>query len=250
MSVWGNRALLSVMRKQLELTEEPYPSDSYHLNAPHGIFIDSNDNLLVAEIYGHRVLKYDSSGNVILTIGYAGQSWHHDTFLQSPRDVNVDGNGNIWVTITHALKQFDQDGNLIQIFPADDPWNVGQDNNHFDNPQGIAFDSAGLMYIAHSANQRIQIFDLSSGAPVYAETIGITGQARSDNSGFDWPHRVAFDSFNRLYVADETNYRIQRCTKTTEWTCETFFGVTDEYGSDSTHLGYVYGVEIRTTLSL
>jgi sugar lactone lactonase YvrE len=227
------------------ISGEPYPADSDHLNAPHGVFIDSNDNLLVAEMNGHRLLKYDSSGNEILTIGYAGQPWHHDVFLSSPRDAIVDGDGNTWVVITHALKQFDPDGNLIQIFPADDPWNIGQDNNHFDYPQGIAFDSAGLLYVADSANQRIQIFDISSGSPVYVETIGITGEARSDNDGFDWPHRVALDSLDRLYVADEANFRIQRCTRTTEWTCETFFGVTDEYGSDTEHLGYVYGVEIQ-----
>ena len=47
-------------------------------------------------------------------------------------------------------------------------------------------------------------------------------------------------------MADEANFRIQRCTKTTQWTCETFFGVTDEYGSDTAHLGYVYGIDIRT----
>ena len=130
------------------VTTEPYPSDSNHLNGPHGLFIDSNDNLLVTEIGGQRLLEYDFTGNNILTIGYAGQPWHHDTFLASPRDAIIDGQGNIWIVILNALKQFDPAGNVMQRFPADDPWINGQDNNHFDTPQGIAFDSAGLLYIA------------------------------------------------------------------------------------------------------
>jgi sugar lactone lactonase YvrE len=227
------------------ITGEPYPADMDHLNTPHGLYIDDDDNLFVTEIRACRVVEYAASGTGLLTLGQAGNPWHHDNFLSSPRDTVVDADGNIWVVFTHALKQFDPDGNMLQIFPADDPWQNGSDNGHFADPNGVTIDSAGLLYVADSANHRIQVFDLSSGTPVYMETIGVTGEARSDNTGFDSPQRVAFDSLGQLYVLDENNNRLQRCTKTTEWTCETFFGVTDEYGSDTDHLGWAYGLAIQ-----
>ena len=227
------------------VTSEPYLADTDHLNTPHGVYIDSEDNLFVTEIWAHRLLEYDDNGNSILTIGAAGRSLHHDNFLASPRDTTIDNEGNIWVVMLHAVKQFDSSGAVLQIFPVDDPWQNGQDNGHFDTPYGIAFDSTGLMYVADTNNHRIQILDISSGSPVYTGTIGITGEPRSDDTGFDTPHRIAFDSLGRLYVADTANYRIQRCTKTTEWTCETFFGITDEPGSDLDHLGWACGLDIR-----
>lgn len=227
------------------VTNEAYVSDWGHLNSPNGVYIDATDHLYVAEINGQRVVKYDSDGTGLLEFGVAGVPWAHENYLTEPRDSTVDSNGNIWVVMAHAIKQFDASGDLLQILPADDPWATGEDNSHFNIPQGIAFDNSGLLYVADSANQRIQIFNVSGGTPVYQGTIGATGQARSDNSGFDWPHRIAFDSLNRLYVADEANFRVQRCTYTTDWICETFFGVTDEYGTDASHLGYVYGLEIH-----
>lgn len=227
------------------VTGEPYPSDGDHLNTPSGLFIDSSDNLFVTEIWHDRMLKFNSDGTNQLIIGFPGQPWHHDTFLSSPRDVDVDAEGNIWVVTINALKKFDSDGNFLQIFPSDNPWDPGQDNYHFDTPQGIAFDSTGKMYIADSGNQRIQIYEIDGENINYLATIGLTGEIRSDHEGFNWPHRVVFDYLGRLYVADEGNSRIQRCTFGTEWTCDTFFGVSGVYGSDQTHLGWAYGLDVK-----
>ena len=63
------------------VTGEPYPADGEHLNGPNGMFIDSEDNLYVVEENGFRMLKFDAAGTNQLIIGHAGQSWHHDDFL-------------------------------------------------------------------------------------------------------------------------------------------------------------------------
>src|SRR3972149_6698297 len=102
------------------VTGEPYPADGEHLFTPNGLFIDSGDNLYVVEELGSRMLKFDSSGANQLIIGHAGQPWHHDDFLSNPRDVAVSGNGHIWIVIPHAIKEFDEAGQLVQIFPETD----------------------------------------------------------------------------------------------------------------------------------
>ncbi len=228
----------------LGVTGEPYPADGDHLNLPYGIFVDPGSNLYVVEYRGQRMLKFSSAGLNQLIIGHAGLPWHHDDFLSNPADVAVRSDGHIWILITHALKEFDAAGNLVQIFPDEDPWNPGDDNQHFNSPKSLAFDAAGRLFVSDSGNHRIQIYDLSSGVPNYVETIGL-GVPDNSNLGFDFPTGIAFDSSGRLYVADFNNHRIQRCVYTTAWNCTTFFGVTGVPGNDLNHLQYALGVAVR-----
>lgn len=234
--------------KTVGVTEEPYLVDTDHLYGPNGLFLDASDNLYVVEqMRGMRMLKYDNLGNTQLAIGHPGYDWHHDDYLAWPTDVIVAPNGNIWVTINPALKEFDQSGQLVQIFPSVDPWMSGTDNNRFDDPRGLAFDSLGLMYVADTNNHRIQIYDISSGTPVYSSTLGITGSPGTSTDGkFNLPNQLAFDSLGRLYVTERGNHDIQRCVNTIgNWMCTTFFGEPGVTGDDLDHLHSPWGITIR-----
>ena len=197
------------------VTEQAYIADVQHLNRPTGLFIDGSDNLYVAEEYGARMLKYRTSdGANLLSIGTAGLNIVGDDTFSEPRDVTVDGSGNIWVVDNHRATQYDASGNFLQVFPDwdNEPWDSGDDNEHFDTPCGIAFDSAGRMYVSDSENHRVQVYTFVGGSPVYSTTIGVTGVSDNDNAHFNRPARIVIDSSDRLYVADLENYRGQRCT--------------------------------------
>ena len=155
----------------------------------------------------------------------------------------VDASGNIWVTINHAIKEFDAAGNLIRMLPEDDPWNSGTDNSHFDDPRGIAFDNAGRVFVADGNNHRVQIFAVNGGTLTYQATIGVTGQAGNDNAHFNRPAEIAIDSNGWLYVADAENFRVQRCTYTSVWTCTTFHG-TGVAGGGANQLNLAFGLGI------
>ena len=228
------------------VAEEPYPVDGEHLFTPNGMIIDSGDNLYVVEENGYRMLKFDSNGANQLIIGHAGLPWHHDDFLAYPRDVAVSSNGHIWIVISPAIKEFDEAGQLVQIFPATDPWMPGTDNDRFDNPRGIAFDGTGKLYISDSSNHRIQVYDVSGESPLYLTTIGETGVPKADNTGFNAPSKIAFDNADRLYVLDSGNFRVQRCEFSGAWTCSTFFGETGIPGDDLFHLSsYPGGITVE-----
>lgn len=222
-------------------TETPYLADAQHLNDPNGLFIDNNNSLYVVEESGHRLLRYNASGANTLIVGEAGQPWHHDQFLAWPKGVTVDAAGNMWVTIDHAVKAFDPAGNLILRYPDDEPWSTGSSNNRFDQPRGIAFDSAGRLFVADSNNHRVQVFTVSGNSLTYEATIGVTGQPGSDNSHFNHPSEIALDSSNRLYVGDVENFRVQRCTFNGVWTCSTFHGTGTAGGADD-QLNWAYGL--------
>jgi len=244
---------------------EPYTVDTAHLNRPSGIFVDGSGNLFVTEERGYRVLKFNSSGAITTpTLGVAGIPWGHEQYVSNPRDVVTDGGGNIWVMMNPAVKKFSPLGTPMETFPFGNEFSQsGSDNAHLGNePWGLALGHGvgDYLYVSDTNNNRIQIFDVS-GDPgpdpenpdptiTYVATIG-TGNRETDNSGFSYPTRIAFDSLNNLYVMDSDNYRIQQCSSvdftdpvTNPWTCTTFFGETDVWGSDLTHLGWASGIAI------
>lgn len=209
--------------KSFGVTQQPYISDTNHLNDPVGIFIDSNNNVYITEYSGNRVLKYDSSGNNVLALGKAGVCITDNYMFCSPKDVALDHSGNIWVADGNRVVQYNASGTFLQQLPQDNPWDTGNDNTHFNDPHGVAFDNGGRMFVSDTNNQRIQIYDISGGSPVYSATIGINGESGSDNSHFNQPFRIAVDSSNRLYVVDKENDRVQRCTYNSGgWSCSTF----------------------------
>ena len=232
------------------VTGEPYPADADHLNGPYGLFIDSSDNLFVIADRDFRMLKFNASGANQLIIGHAGQPSHHDDYLAWPEDVAVSNNGHIWITIEHAVKEFDEAGQLVQIFPAENPWEPGTANDRFNDPRGIAIDAVGKLYVSDSNNHRIQVYDISGEIPVYETTIGETGVPHTDNAGFTNPHFIDIDSSNRLYVVEGPNHRVQRCEFSGAWTCSTFVGETGVPGDDLAHLNWPTGVSVDTADSV
>jgi len=214
------------------VTESAYPApDNYHLNSPGGLFIDGSNNVYVAESRGYRVLKYNSSGTNTLAIGTAGLcvDGNNPTRFCTPNDIAMDSGGNFWIATGSRVVQFDSSGTYQRQLPVPDSsgnWSSGTGNTQFNGAQGIAFDnSAGRMFVADVNNHRVQVYNYSgSGSPTYSATIGVTGVSGSDNSHFNYPYRLAVDSSGRLYVVDNSNHRIQRCTLSGTWTCATFVG--------------------------
>ncbi len=205
-------------------TERPYQIDTQHLNRPSGLTVDSFGFVYVVEERGFRMVKYNAAGQSQMSAGKPGQPWYHADYLAFPQDVAVAADGALWIVIQHGLKQLTRQGALVQTFPASSPWTPGASNSRFRYPRGVALDTANRLFISDSGNQRVQVYSIASGAPVYQATIGETGVAGSDNGHFSFPAHLALDGANRLYVADRDNARVQRCTLAGVWTCSTFHG--------------------------
>lgn len=235
---------------------EPYPIDDEHYSVAAGLGMDSDDNLFMVEETGFRLWKNPQNyPSYDWVVGTPGNPWHHDQFMSYPGDVAVEpGSGHVWVIMNTSLKEFDTDGNFIQTYPAENPWEWGYDNDHLGGrPLGVAFDLTGRLFVADSNNQRIQVFHFNSDpipAPVWEASIGESQVAHDDDLGFDWPTRIALDSSNNLYVMDTRNNRVQLCTEDISgWACNTFFGHTHEWGApdDPDRLAYAVGIAIDPT---
>lgn len=215
----------------------PYIVDTIHINRPNGLYIDIDDNIFITEERGHRVLVYDDTPEIVHTLGVAGECEGDDRGFCNLRDVAVDPDGNFWAVDSHRVVQYDPTGAYLQQFPADHPWESGSDNDHFDDPSGLAFDSAGRLYVSDHWNQRIQVFDLTTGSPVYSETIGHTGEISDTPGYFNEPMRIAIDSSDALYVTERGNQRVQKCEYVSGWSCSVL----------DSDLGDPQGIAVETT---
>lgn len=133
----------------------------------HGLHIDHEDQIWVADVGSHIVVKLSQKGDVLLTLGVPGEpgEWNEATpsgRLNQPNDVAVARNGDVFVVQGHTpgtrgdprVLKFDSNGTFLRSWGG-----KGTGPGQFDVAHGIAIDAAGLLWVTDRENQRIQIFD-------------------------------------------------------------------------------------------
>jgi DNA-binding beta-propeller fold protein YncE len=80
----------------------------------------------------------------------------------------------------------------------------GSGAGQFNQPRGVAFDSAGHIIVADKDNDRVQVLRYSDGSHV--RTIGSKGR---ENGQFCGPYGVLIDSQGRIIVSDYAHHRTQ-----------------------------------------
>ena len=102
----------------------------------------------------------------------------------------------------------------------------------FSNPEGVAVDSSGNIYVADEANNAIRQIT-PSGTNWIVTTI-----AGGSNAAFSGPTGIAVDNATNLYVADQFNQTIRKLTPGTNWMVTTLAGQQGVSGAnDGTNAG-------------
>jgi DNA-binding beta-propeller fold protein YncE len=178
------------------------PSSVLGLRSPVGVGTDSSGNVYVADLDDNRIVKFNSSGTVLLVIGGFGSG---DGNFNSPSDVAVDSGGNIYVVDmgNNRIQKFNSSGTYLTQWGS-----LGSGNGLFDGPEGIAISSSGIVFVADTGNNRIQKFD---SVGVWQAQWGSLG---SGNGQFDVPNGIAVDNTPNVYVTDAGNSRVQKFNST------------------------------------
>jgi DNA-binding beta-propeller fold protein YncE len=131
---------------------------------PHGLFAAPDGTLWVTDGQKQVVMHLAADGDVLMTLGKPGVAGDGPDTFNSPSDVVVAPNGDIFVADGHGdfpvphtndrIVKFSKDGKFIKAWG-----HHGSAPGEFDVPHGLAMDSTGRLFVADRANSRIQIFD-------------------------------------------------------------------------------------------
>jgi sugar lactone lactonase YvrE len=86
----------------------------------------------------------------------------------------------------------------------------------FNDPQGLAFDPAGNLYIADTGNHTIRKLTPAGFVSTLAGSPGLSGSADGvgRDARFDGPESIAVDPAGNVYVADTRNFTIRKVSPT------------------------------------
>jgi DNA-binding beta-propeller fold protein YncE len=174
--------------------------------SPEGIAVDSAGNVYVADSDNQRIQKFASDGQFLSKWGSSGTG---DGQFASPRSLTIGPGENIYVV--------DCDNFRIQVFTGDGAFitkwgSHGTGDGQFGGggqfvyPGGIAVGLHGEVYVADTANHRIEKFT-SNGT-----FIGKWGVQGYGDGEFRGPFGVAVAPDGSVCVADHANSRIQKFT--------------------------------------
>ncbi len=150
---------------------------------PHGIHVDHEGNVWVTDFAsnadgtkGQQVHKFSPAGELLMSLGVAGQAGNDSAHFNQPNDVIVASDGSIFISDGHsgqgmttlaAIEEGKQDNKTARImkFAADGSFikewgQLGTAHGEFRTPHAMEIDSQNRLWVADRGNHRLEIFDL------------------------------------------------------------------------------------------
>ncbi len=214
------------------------PAVGAELHLPVGIAVDGAGDLFVADSANNAIRKITTDGNIqtIAGLGPTAAGFFGDAapataaYLDGPLDVAVDKNNNVYIADTNNanVRQIGSDGNINTIagttaivsgvvtvvfgYSGD---GGAATSASLAGPAGVAVDSAGNVYIATYADNRIRKITASSSNNI-STFAGNSGYGFAGDGGpatssqLSAPRGIGLDSSGNLYLADRLNNRIRK----------------------------------------
>ena len=206
---------------------------SASLYKPTAVAVDTSGNLYIADFNNQRIRKVKAATGIITTVagngtfGYNGDNIDATSAsLFFPIGVAVDLSGNLYIADeeNQRVRKVTVATGIITTVAGIGSFGYNGDNIAantavLNDPEDVAIDAAGNLYIADQANHRVRKVSGSSGVINTVAGTGSTGY-NGDNiaaasATLSYPAGVAVDSSGNLYIADAGNQRIRKVTAAT-----------------------------------
>jgi hypothetical protein len=201
---------------------------SAKLFTPFGVFVDSLDNIFIADKNNFRIRKVEASTGIINTIaGIGTQGFSGDgglainSELNSPSGVSVDNLGNVYIADggNNRIRKINVSTGIINTIAGTGFASFGGDGGlanmaTLNFPYCIFLDGSNNIYFSDRNNKRIRKITSSTNIINTVAGNGITGfsgdGASAINAKLNNPFGVAVDAMGNVYIADAGNNRIRK----------------------------------------
>ncbi len=209
------------------------PAVSAQLNVPCAVALDAAGNLYIADYYNNRVRKV--ANGLIVTVagkgtpGFSGDySLATNAQLNGPLAVALDSAGGLYIGDYANNRIRKVSAALIATVAGNGSAGFSGDGGsaasaELHAPYGMAFDTAGDLYLADYQNNRVRVISAGAintlagtGAGGFSGDLGPAASAQLNQ-----PSAVAVSSVGDVYIADTGNNRIR---KVSAGTITTFAG--------------------------
>ena len=177
---------------------------------PKGICIDNVGNLYVTETSAIRKITPEGLVTTISTASAAG--------LYTPYGIQIDASGTIFIASSgnNKITKIAANGTITSVagsaFVSGNTDGNGA-NASFTNPQGIAIDVTGKIYVSDADANNIRKITLTGDVTTFAGSINtISGNTNGlgNTARFYNPAGLTIDNLGNLYLADQYNSSIRK----------------------------------------
>ena len=221
-----------------------FPAALSNLDHPQNVAVNAAGDVFVADTYNNRVVKVTPQGQVSTVAGDGVPGHSGDgrlaafAELNSPTGLAVDADGNLYIadSANNVIRRVDAKTGIITTVAGDYAADQANDglggfsgdggpatSAQLNDPQGIAVDGAGDLFIADTFNNAIREVTPAGTITTVVNAATASGgapTAGSEKSGgaptaskLNTPYGIAIDpSTDDLYIADTTNSKIAEVT--------------------------------------
>ncbi len=192
-------------------------------SSPTGVAVDASGNVFVADSSNSKIRKITPAGDVTTFagsgLGGSANGTGTAASFNQPGGLAVDASGNLYVADrgNHKIRKISPAGVVTTLAGSGNQGSVNGTGAaaSFDNPRGVTVDTAGNVFVADFANNKIRKITPAGLVSTFA---GSGSQGSADGTGvtasFIWPTDVAADSSGNVFVADYGNHKIRKITPT------------------------------------
>ncbi len=221
-----------------------FPAAFSSLDYAQGVAVNAQGDVFIADTYNNRVVKVTPRGQVVAVAGYGVAGYSGDGHLAAfaeldePAGVAVDAQGNLYIadSANNVIRRVDARTGIITTVAGDFAADKASDglggfsgdggpatSAQLNDPQGVAVDGAGDLFIADTFNNAIRevtpagiistVVNAASAGGGIPTAGGETSNVAPTASRLNTPYGVAVDqSTGDLYIADTKNSKIAEVT--------------------------------------
>jgi len=217
--VFGRKEEAADGAEPLGHPDPPLPPVDGMFRQPTDVAWDSQGNTYITDGYvNSRVAKYDKNGDWVKSWGTKGNGPGQ---FNTPHAIAVDRDDNVYVgdRANRRIQVFDTDGNFKRMFSIDVPPDPASRAVNGATPTGEALarsigapnsicitpGSPQVLFVGESTYPG-RIFKVALDGTV----LGVIGRAGRNRGQFSGAHALACPSERELYVAETSNWRVQK----------------------------------------